>query len=87
METGSTEKRFLPPTLSIYNFGGGEVHVISQLTIKLKRGTKKYQTTILVQKGVPLDLLLRTEVLAELGLYVVNGAGRGPVMELLQSKT
>ena len=38
-------------------------------------------------KGVPLDLLLGTDVLAELGLYVVNGAGRGAVMELLQSKT
>ena len=87
METGNIEKRFLPPTLSINNFGGGEVYVISQLTIKLKRGTKMYQTTILVQKGVPLDLLLGTDVSAELGLYVVDGSGWGPVMELLQSKT
>ena len=63
------------------------MNVISQLTIKLKRGTKKYQTTILVQKGVPLDLLLGTDVLAELGLYVVDGTGHGPMMELLQSKT
>ena len=61
--------------------------MISQLTTTLKHGTKEYQTTILVQKGVPLDLLLGTDVLAELGLYVVDGAGQGPVMELLQGKT
>ena len=81
------EKRFLPPTLSINSFGGGggggEVNVINQLTTNLKRGTKENQTTILVQKGVHLDLLLGTDMLAELGLNVVDGAGQGPVMELL----
>ena len=81
------KKRFLPPTLSINSFGGGEMNVISQLTTNLKRGTKEYQTTILVQKGVPFDLLLGTDVLAELGLDVVDGAGQGPMMELLQGKT
>ena len=61
--------------------------MISQLTTNLKHGTKEYKTTILVQKGIPLDLLLGTDVLAELGLYVMDGAGHGPVMELLQGKT
>ena len=36
------EKRFLPSTLAINSFGGGEVNVISQLTTNLKRGTKEY---------------------------------------------
>ena len=61
--------------------------MISQLTTNLKHGTKEYETTILVQKGIPLDLLLGTDVLAELGFYVMDGAGHGPVMELLQGKT
>ena len=81
------EKKFLPPTLSINSFDGGEVNVISQLTTNWKRGTKEYHTTIQIQKGVPLDLLLGTDVLAELELYVLDGAGQGPVMELLQGKT
>ena len=51
------EKRFLPLTWSINSFGDGELNVISQLTTNLKCGTKKYKTTTLVQKGVPLDLL------------------------------
>ena len=50
------EKRFLPLTLSINSFDGGEVNVIGQLylTTNLKCGTREYQTTILVQKGVLL---------------------------------
>ena len=81
------EKKFLPSTLSINSFDGGEVNVISQLTTNWKRGTKEYHANIWIQKGVPLDLLLGTDVLAELELYVVDGAGQGPVMELLQGKT
>ena len=78
------EKRFLPPTLSINSFGGGEENVISQ---QPTNGTEEYKITTLVQKGVPLDLLLGTDVLAELVLCVVDGAGHGSMMELLQDKT
>ena len=49
-------------------------------------GTKEFQTTIQVQKGVPLDLLLRTDVVAELGLHVIDDTGHGPMIELLQGK-
>ena len=43
-------------------------------------------TTILVQKGVSLQLLLGTDVLIDLGFFVVDGAGLGPMRELLQGK-
>ena len=43
--------------------------------------------TILVQKGASLSLLLGTDVLPNLGFYVVDGAGPGPMQELLQGKT
>ena len=72
------EKRFLAPTLSCNNYGGCEVNIISQLTVTLSHGSREYQTTILVQKGAFLDLLLGTDVLPNLGFYVVNGAGPGP---------
>ena len=39
------EKRFLPPTLSINSFGGGEVNVFSQLTTNWKRGSCIPQNT------------------------------------------
>ena len=79
------EKRFLAPTLSINNYGGGEMNIISQLTVTLSHG-RECQTTILVQKGASLDLLLGTDVLPNLGFYVVDGAGPGPMQELLQGK-
>lgn len=55
------------------------MNVISQLTATLKHGTKECQATVLVQKGVFIKLLLVTDVLADLGLYIVNGVGPGTV--------
>ena len=63
------------------------MNIISQLTATLSHGNKECQTTILVQKGVSLELLLGTDVLAELGFYIVDGAGPGPMKELLREKT
>ena len=80
------EKRFLPPTLSINNYGGGEVNIIGQITVTLSHGDKECETTILVQKGASLSLLLGTDMLPSLGFYVVYGAGPGPMQELLQGK-
>ena len=80
------EKRFLMPTLLINNYGGGEVNIISQLVTTLGHGSRECQTTILVQKGASLGLLLGTDVLPNLGFFVVDGAGPGPMQELLQGK-
>ena len=41
-------KRFLAPTLLINNYDGGEVNIISQLTVTLSHGSRECQTTILV---------------------------------------
>ena len=73
------EKKFLPSTLLINNYGGGEVNIISQITVTLSHGDKECQTTILIQKGASLSLLLGTDVLPSLGFYVVDGAGSGPM--------
>ena len=64
-----------------------EVNVISQLNTNLNDGTKEYQTIILIQNGVPLDLLLSTNVLAKLRLHVADSTGHKSMIELLQAKT
>ena len=70
----------------IVQLGGGEVNIIGQITVTLSHGDKECETTILVQKGASLSLLLGTDVLPSLGFYVVDGAGPGPMQELLQGK-
>ena len=58
--------------------------------IKLGASTRSLNfgksSTILVQKGASLDLLLRIDVLPNLEFYVLDGAGPGSVQELLQEK-
>ena len=62
------------------------MNIISQLTVTLSHGNREWQTTILVQKGASIDLLLGTDVLPNLGFYVLDEAGPGPMQELLQGK-
>ena len=54
------------PSITVNNYGGGEVNVISQLSERPAHKGQKCQATILVQKGAPLDLLLGTDVLSKL---------------------
>ena len=63
------------------------MNIISQLMATLSHGSKECQTIILVQKGVSLELLLGTDVLTDLGFFVVDGARPGPMRELLQGRT
>ena len=63
------------------------MNIISQLTATLSHRNKECQTTTLVQKGILLELLLGTDVLAELGFYIVDGARPGPMKELPHEKT
>ena len=70
MEEG-VESRLQSPSLSVNNYGGGEVNGISQLSVHLAHEGQECQSTILVQKGASLDLLLGIDVLPKLGCSVV----------------
>ena len=74
------------PSLSVNNYGGGGVNVISQLSVHLTREGQECQSTILVQKGASLDLLLGTDVLLKPGCSVVLPQDDGKMTDLLQGQ-
>lgn len=51
------QKKFQEPTLTVNNYGGGDVNVICQLLVTIQVEEKQCQATILVQKGATVDLL------------------------------
>ena len=59
--------RFQTTSLSVNNYGSGEVNIVGQLPVSLKLGDKEYHAIILVQKGATVDLLLGTDLLTQLG--------------------
>ena len=77
--------QFQTTSLSVDNYGGGEVNVISQLPVSLKLGDKEYCAIILVQKGATVDLLLGTDLLTQLGFCVLKTSSKdGQMIDLLQ---
>ena len=68
--TGQTEedlkdaarKWIKPPTISVQNFGGGEVNMIGQVTVNISRGKHSCQAVMLVQKGIKLEVFLETDL-------------------------
>ena len=75
--------RFQTASLSVNNYGGGEVNIIGQLPVSLKLGDKN--TIILVQKEATVDLLLGTDLLTQLDFCVLKTSDRdGQMIDLLQ---
>ena len=67
-------RRIEPTTISVRNFGGGEVNIIGQARVKLSRGAYCCLATMLVQKGTQLKVLLGTDLLPKIGFsFVGNG--------------
>lgn len=82
------QKKFQEPTLSVNNYGGGDVNVIGQLPVTLQVENKECQATILVQKGAKVDLLLRTDLISDLGFLVLEAPDqKGQSVDLLKRKT
>ena len=79
------EEKLKPPSLSVSNYGGGEVNIISQMLVTLTHGEKACEVVVLVQTGASLELLLGTDVLAQLGFYLLEAPhGSGHMTELLK---
>ena len=51
-------KRFSPPEVSLRNYGGDPLSIISQTQLSLMQGSHTLETPVLAQKGAPHDLLL-----------------------------
>ena len=77
--------RFQTTSLSVNNYGGGEVNIVGQLPVLLKLGDKECHAIILVQKGATVDLLLVTNLLIQLGFCVLKVSNRvGQMVDLLE---
>lgn len=56
------------------NYRGGEVNIISQLLVVLSHEKRVCHAVVLVQKGASLELLLGTDVLTQLGFYLLEAS-------------
>ena len=79
------ESKLKTPTISIRNFGGGRVNVLSQVTVDINRGNYKCRATILVQKGSTIELLLGTDLLTKLGFDLVKTSQEGELTSILSN--
>ena len=66
-----TMKRFSPPEISLRNYGGDSLNIISQTKLNLSQGSRAVDATVLVQKGAPHNLLMGTDVQSKLGFALV----------------
>ena len=77
------ESKLKNPTISISNFGGGKVNILSQVTVDICHGSYQCRATVLVQKGSMLELLVGTDLLAKLGFDLVQSNLSGESSSLL----
>lgn len=56
------KKQFVPPTVTLKNYGGGLLDILAQLLVQITQGGYKVDTQVMVQKGAPNQLLLGTDV-------------------------
>ena len=59
----NVKQRFQRPALSLKNYGGGELHIVSEIECCLTHGDYTVKALLQVQKGAPVDLLLGTDTL------------------------
>ena len=78
----ATLKRFAPPEVSLKNYGGHPLNILSQTKLHLTQGKHAIEATVLVQKGAPNNLLVGTDVQSRLGFTLVMET-TGRVMDLL----
>ena len=67
-----TRARLQTPTLTLQSYGGGEINVVLQLQAVVSKGTRAVDALVQVQKGAPIDLLLGTDLLGQLGFEFLD---------------
>ena len=77
-------KKLMPTTVSLRSYGGNELEIVSQAVCHLERDGYQVKTALQVQKGAPVDLLLGTDVLSQLGFSLMQASKQGMAIDLLQ---
>ena len=77
------KQRCRKPTVMLKSYGGGELSVIGEVECCLTRGNYTAKAILQVQKGAPVDLLLGTDTLPQLGFSFQQIESDGHSIELL----
>ena len=79
----SIRERLRPTTVSLHSYGGDALNIVKQVMCNLSRGNYVIEPVLQVQKGAPVDLLLGTDVLPQLGFSFVQKEREGQSTNLL----
>ena len=80
------EKRLEPSTVTLQNYGGGQLSLIRQIQVKLSKAGNQADAIIQVQQDAPVGLLLGTDVLAPLGFAMLEPDSEGVTTDLLRGQ-
>ena len=67
--------RLEPPTIPLKSYGGHEINMIGQMSVRLATPGHSVTAVIQVQKGAPVQLLLGTDLQASLGFRLIKSTG------------
>lgn len=68
----AVQQRLQPTTVSLRSYGGNELKSISQVRCRIARGNRAVNTVLQVQEAAPVDLLLGTDVIPQLGFALIQ---------------
>ena len=66
------QRRLLPSTMTLHSYGGVELPIVAQVSCKLSKGGFSTESLLQVQKEAPVDLLLGTDTLSQLGFSLTE---------------
>ena len=81
------QQRLQPPSVSLCSYGGAELEVVGQSTCCLLKRKFSINVVLQIQKGAPVELLLGTDVLPQLGFSLTQcGADHSIPTDLLHTQ-
>ena len=80
----AVRKKLQPTTVCLRSYGGDELDIVSQVKCQLSGKGHSIETVLQVQKGAPVDLLLGTDVLRQLGFALIQSPGDDGSTDLLK---
>ena len=66
------QRRLLPSTMTLRSYGGVELPIMAQVSCKLSKGGFSTESLLQVQKEAPVDFLLGTDTLSQLGFSLTE---------------
>ena len=58
--------------MSLRNYGGGELAIVAQVRCQLSKGGLSVDSQLQVERDAPVDLLLGTDTLSQLGFSLTE---------------